>query len=179
MTRYSKGETSTAKMQERLAKSASLINKVINISAAVDSKSRIGSLDVLAGKRGVSFKTALSWSDEDLEVTSCSYNTSQEPYNIESSNQLKLVLAKYNELILAPPKQHTPPKITQRSQADEIVDLKSQCKYLKNALAEVYRAYKQLEERTDEQTRQDLRYQQVLKSHTKALNKAYLTLVKP
>ena len=179
MTRYSKGETSTAKMQERLAKSTSLINKVVSIRAAVDSKSRIGSLDALACKRGIAFKAALSWIDEDLQVTSCSYNTSQEPYNIESSNQLKLVLAKYNEQTLDPHKPSATPKITQRSQAAEIVDLKAQCTYLKNALAEIYRAYKQLEERSDEQTRQDLRYQQVLKSHTKALNKAHLTLVKP
>lgn len=179
MAKYSKGETSKAKTLERHIKSASLINKVVLISAAVDSRSRIGSLDALAGARGISFKTALSWSDASLEISSCSYNTSQEAYNIESSNQLKSVLALYNALILTPEQPTAPPKLTQRSQATEINALKAECSFLKNALAEVYRAYKQLEERTDEATRQDLRYQQVLRSHAKALNKAHLTLVKP
>lgn len=179
MSRYSKGETSQAKLQEKQAKTQSLLTKIILIKDAVKEHRRIASLDFLRSKRGVSFKSVLAWADAELNVKSCSYNTSREPYNIEYSDQLFAALEAYNKLSIS--KTETPSKtgITKRSQNEEIVNLKCQIENLKNALGEVYRAYMQLMSRVDEQTRQDFRYQQVLKSHTKALNKAHLALVKP
>lgn len=179
MSRYSKGETSAAKLQEKQAKSQSLLTKILLIRKAIEDHKRLPSLDALKSKRGISFKSALAWADTDLKVTSCSYNTSREPYNIEYSDQLAAALAAYNN---QPPATEPPPpqkRITQRSQQEEISNLKGQIDYLTNTLAEMYRAYMQLTSRVDEHTRQDLRYQQVLKSHTLALDRAHLSLVKP
>lgn len=179
MSRYSKGETSQEKLQEKQAKTQSLLTKAILIKDAVKDNRNIPSLDAHRSKRGISFKSVLAWIDLELNVTSCSYNTSREPYNIEYSYQLASALESYNKQSQshanAPPK----PRLTKRSQSEEIANLKGQIDSLQNALGEVYRAYMQLTARVDEQTRQDLRYQQVLKSHTRALNRAHLTLVKP
>ncbi|HBO1072967.1 TPA: hypothetical protein NHR00_002610 [Pseudomonas aeruginosa] len=179
MSRYSKGETSAAKLQEKQAKTQSLITKILLIRKAIEDRQRLPSLDALKSKRGIPFKSALNWSDADLGVISCSYNTSREPYNTEYSDQLAAALETYNNL--TPATQTLPPqkRITQRSQQEEISTLKNQVDYLTNTLGEVYRAYMQLVARVDEHTRQDLRYQQVLKSHTLALDRAHLTLVKP
>ena len=166
MSRYSKGETSAAKLQEKQAKTQSLLTKVLLIRKAIEDHKRLPSLDALKSKRGIPFKAALAWEDTELEVTSCSYNTSREPYNIEYSDQLAAALEAYK-------------RITQRSQQEEISTLKGQIDYLTNTLAEMYRAYMQLTARVDEHTRQDLRYQQVLRSHTQALDRARLSLVKP
>lgn len=179
MSRYSKGETSAAKLQEKQAKTQSLLTKILLIRKAIEDHQRLPSLDALKSKRGIPFKAALNWSDADLGVTSCSYNTSREPYNIEYSDQLAATLETYNNL--SPATQTPPPqkRITQRSQQEEISTLKNQIDYLTNTLGEIYRAYMQLTARVDEHTRQDLRYQQVLKSHTQTLDRAHLTLVKP
>jgi esterase/lipase len=178
MSRYSKGETSTAKLQEKQTKSQSLLNKTLLIRKAVEELQRLPSLDTLISNRGISFKAALAWTDANLGVVSCSYNTSRQHYNIEYSYQLSTVLKKYNKLTNAvdcPPQKQN----AQRSQHEEISTLKKQIDSLTNTIAEIYRAYMQLTARVDEQTRQDLRYQQVLKSHTQTLDKAHLTLVKP
>jgi hypothetical protein len=178
MSRYSKGETSKAKLKEKQAKTQSLLNKIILLRKAVRDNQRIPTLDVFKSKRGIPFKATLAWEDGTLEVSSCSYNTSQEPYNKEYAEQLSVALKAYNELTTAaeapPPQKRT----TKRSQQEEITILKNQIDYLTNTVAEMYRAYIQLTSRVDEQTRQDLRYQQVLKSHTQALDRAHLTLVK-
>lgn len=179
MSRYSKGETSEAKLNEKQAKTQSLLNKVIQIRKAVQDNQRISTLDALKSKRGIPFKAALAWEDTTLEVSSCSYNTSQEPYNKEYAKQLSVALEAYNNLTTVA--EATPPRkrTTKRSQQEEISILKNQIDYLTNTVAEIYRAYIQLTSRVDEQTRQDLRYQQVLKSHTQTLDRAHLTLVKP
>lgn len=178
MSRYSKGETSAAKLEEKQANTQSLHTKILLIRKAIEENQRLPSLDALKSKRGIPFKATLAWADTDLEVSCCSYNTSREPYNIEYSDQLAAALAEYNNL--TPATDPHPPKkrITQRSQQEEISTLKCQIDYLTNTLGEMYRAYMQLTARVDEQTRQDLRYQQVLKSHTQALDRAHLTLVK-
>ncbi len=179
MGRYSKGQTSLAKLHEKQAKTQSLLTKTILIRDAVKENRRITSLDVHRSKRGIPFKSALAWVDIELGVASCAYNTSREPYNVEYSDQLLAALEAYNKL--SEPKIESPSKarLTKRSKTEEIVILKGQIENLQNALGEVYRAYMQIMARVDEQTRQDLRYQQVLKSHTRALNKAHLALVKP
>ncbi|MFZ5957221.1 hypothetical protein ACOXVJ_06860 [Pseudomonas knackmussii] len=179
MGRYSKGQTSLAKLQEKQTKTQSLLTKTILIRDAVKENRRITSLDAHRSKHGIAFKSALAWIDNDLGVVSCSYNTSREPYNIEYSEQLLAALETYNKL--AEQNIEEPPKArrTKRSQGEEIAGLKNQIASLQNALGEVYRAYIQLTTRVDEHTRQDLRYQQLLKSHTRALNRVHLTLVKP
>ncbi|MFK0271142.1 hypothetical protein [Pseudomonas asiatica] len=179
MSRYSKGETSEAKLKEKQAKTQSLLNKIMLLRKAIQEHHRLPTLDALKSKRGVAFKSVLAWEDPALNVTSCSYNTSREPYNIEYSDQLAVALEAYNNQ--PPATEPAPPqkRITQRSQQEEISNLKGQIDYLTNTLAEMYRAYMQLNSRVDEHTRQDLRYQQVLKSHTQALDRAHLTLVKP
>lgn len=179
MSRYSKGETSEAKLQEKHAKTQSLLTKILLIRKAIEQHRRLPSLDALKSKRGVPFKAALAWTDVELGVVSCSYNTSREPYNIEYSDQLSTALKTYNNLppIAEPPSPQK--RTTQRSQQEEISILKNQIDYLTNTVGELYRAYMQLLARVDEHTRQDLRYQQVLKSHTQALDRAHLTLVKP
>ncbi len=179
MSRYSKGETSQAKLQERQAKTQSLLTKTILIKDAVKDNRSIPSLDAHRSKRGVSFKSALTWVDAERGIISCSYNTSREPYNIEYSDQLAAALDSYNKQSQSHSDSSPTPRQTKRSQSEEIASLKGQIESLQNALGEVYRAYMQLTARVDEQTRQDLRYQQVLKSHTRALNRAHLTLVKP
>ncbi|WP_228476919.1 hypothetical protein, partial [Pseudomonas aeruginosa] len=98
MSRYSKGETSSAKLQEKQAKTKSLLTKILLIRKAIEEHQRLPSLDALKSKRGIPFKAALAWADTDLEVTSCSYNTSREPYNIEYSDQLAAALEAYNNL---------------------------------------------------------------------------------
>lgn len=179
MSRYSKGETSQAKLQEKQAKTQSLLTKTILIKDAVKDNRSIPSLDAHRSKRGISFKSVLAWVDPELDVTPCSYNTSREPYNIEYSDQLVAALDAYNKQSQSHADSPQKPRLTKRSQSDEIANLKGQIESLQNALGEVYRAYMQLTARVDEQTRQDLRYQQVLKNHARALNKAHLTLVKP
>ncbi|MBV2131573.1 hypothetical protein KRX52_02035 [Pseudomonas sp. MAP12] len=179
MSRYSKGETSQAKLQEKQAKTQSLLTKTILIKDAVKDNRSIPSLDIHRSKRGVSFKSVLAWVDPELDITSCSYNTSREPYNIEYSDQLSAALNSYNKQSKSHADPPPKPRLTKRSQSEEIANLKGQIESLQNALGEIYRAYMQLTTRVDEQTRQDLRYQQVLKSHTRALNRAHLTLVKP
>ncbi|CAD5378648.1 conserved hypothetical protein [Pseudomonas sp. OF001] len=179
MSRYSKGETSQAKLQEKQAKTQSLLIKTILIKNAVKDNRSIPSLDAHRSKRGVSFKSVLAWVDPKLDVTSCSYNTSREPYNIEYSDQLAAALDSYNKQSQSHADSPPKPRLTKRSQSEEIANLKDQIEILQNALGEVYRAYMQLTARVDEQTRRDLRYQQVLKNHTRALNRAHLTLVKP
>lgn len=179
MSRYSKGETSQAKLLEKQAKTKSLLTKIILIKDAVKDNRSIPSLDAHRSKRGVSFKSVLTWVDSELNVTSCSYNTSREPYNIEYSVQLAAALETYNKQSQSHAESPPKPRLKKRSQSEEIANLKGQIENLQNALGEVYRAYMQLTARVDEQTRQDLRYQQVLKSHTRALNRAHLTLVKP
>ncbi|MHA6129007.1 hypothetical protein ACX3YD_22950 [Pseudomonas fluorescens group sp. PF-1] len=179
MSRYSKGETSQAKLQEKQAKTKSLLTKTFLLKDAVKDNRSIPSLDAHRSKRGISFKSVLAWVDPELDVTSCSYNTSREPYNAEYSDQLANTLDAYNKQFESKADSPPKPRPTKRSQSEEIANLKGQIEGLQNALGEVYRAYMQLTARVDEQTRQDLRYQQVLKSHARALNKTYLTLVKP
>ncbi|CAB5686709.1 MULTISPECIES: hypothetical protein [Pseudomonas] len=179
MSRYSKGETSQAKLMEKQAKTQSLLNKIVLIRRASQEHQRLPTLDALKSKRGIPFKAALAWEDAALEVSSCSYNTSQEPYNIEYSGQLAEALEIYNAMITLPDTPLPKPRTTKRSQQEEVTTLKNQINYLTNTVAEIYRAYMQLADRVDEQTRQDQRYQQVLKSHTQTLDRAHLTLVKP
>lgn len=179
MSRYSKGETSAAKLQEKQAKTQSLLNKVLRIRKAVDEHQRLPTLDILKSKRGISFKAALTWTDTELGVESCSYNTAREPYNSEYADQLSIALESYNKLTALSTAPPTNKEASQRSKNEEITALKNQIDYLTNTVAEIYRAYMQLTARVDEQTRQELRYQQVLKSHSQTLNRAHLTLVKP
>lgn len=179
MAKYSKGETSQAKLEEKQAKTQSLLNKTLLILDAVKERQSIPSLDSLKGKHGIPFKSALAWADPELNISSCSYNTSREPYNIEYSKKLAVALESYNNFLQSSTAKPITERQTKRSQTDLIVDLKGQVEYLQNAVAEIYRAYMQLMARMDEHTRQDIRYQQVIKNHTRAVNKARLTLVKP
>src|SRR5690606_12686797 len=112
------------------AKTQSLLNKIILLRKAVRDNQRIPTLDVFKSKRGIPFKATLAWEDGTLEVSSCSYNTSQEPYNKEYAEQLSVALKAYNELTTAaeapPPQKRT----TKRSQQEEITILKNQIDYL-------------------------------------------------
>jgi len=177
MTRYSKGQTSEAKAKEKEEKSQSLLTKVLLIKGANAANKRIDSLDALSSGRGVSFKAALSWTDQALNVVPCAYNTSQKPYNIELSNNLKVELVAYNSRLSPAHATASPPPIKKSSDKEKLVHLALECEHLKNAVAEIYRAYMQLLARVDEKARQDIRYQQVLKSHARAMGKANLVLV--
>lgn len=178
MSRYNKGQTSAAKTEEKNSKTNSLLSKILAIQHANKNNTRIESLDRLAGKRGIAFKSALSWTDESLKLISCAYNTSQQSYNKEYSDQLKSELDIYNTPTRSNPIRPNNAISARPPQKQELEDLKAECEHLKNALAEIYRAYMQLSARVDIKTREDLRYQQVLKNHARAVGKASLILVK-
>ena len=179
MSRYSKGQTSEAKTHEKEQKSQSLLTKVLLIKKANADSQKITSLDALASGRGVSFKAALGWADEALNIAPCAYNTSQKPYNIELSNSLKIELQIYNSTTKARAAASEKRPATSVSVHQKLADMSQECEHLKNAVAEIYRAYMQLQARVDDKTRQDIRYQQVLKDHARALGKAKLIVVKP
>lgn len=60
MSRYSKGETSQAKLMEKQAKTQSLLNKIVLIRRASQEHQRLPTLDALKSKRGIPFKAALT-----------------------------------------------------------------------------------------------------------------------
>ncbi|MCS8153545.1 hypothetical protein N0480_12030 [Pseudomonas aeruginosa] len=180
MSKFKKGETSSAKLREKEEKTESIVQKIEHIKAAHIDRKRIPSLDRLMSSHGVSLKSALAWSDSDLGITSCSYNTAKAEHNKAITGKLVEALNIYNEI--RPSTSAKEPTIKANSNKADLLrkirNLTEENILLRNSLAEVYRAYEQLIARVDEKTKQDIRYQQVLKAHTQALGKADIRLIK-
>ncbi|RTR54481.1 hypothetical protein [Pseudomonas aeruginosa] len=178
MSKFRKGETSAAKLNEKEEKTKGLLLKMEKLKAAVSQGIKIPSLDKLRSTHGISFKALLAWTDHEAGLNSCSFNTSQSTHNIKISNKLKEILHLYNnnESKIARNMPSTGASI-KNSSKKEARTLREENTMLRNSLAEVYRAYEQLLARVDESTKRDIRYQQALKAHTQALGKADIRLI--
>ena len=152
MSRFKAGETSKGVLAKKAAITESLYKKAKLIKAI---KKKDGIYPTLVVKRNsIALMNALNWKDDELGVISCFYNTAHQKHNKLALQALldAIEIANNNlENELPGEKDSTNEKSALFSQED-VKLLISENDELRNALAEVYRAYIQTLDNIKEDT---------------------------
>lgn len=133
MSKYGPGETSQSVIDTR----DEITNSILQKSKELD---RIKSYDDIPQSlemksSSVSILAVHKWHDEKLKVIAYSYNTSKAKHNREALKLLLASISNLNNRLKNSPKQ---------AQNSELEEVKEENNELRQALAEVYRAYMQL-----------------------------------
>lgn len=178
MPKYVIGETSKEVLAEKTAKTESLLIKAALIKKINNTDDIYPSLEVK--RQSISLSSVLKWNDEKLGITKCAWNTAHARHNqhvlktlldsIEAANSnLKQA---YSSVV------DSSNNSSIRLSKNEFNLLITENEELRNALAEVYRAYIQALENINEDKVVNEVFRTLLKSQAQILGKQRIWQVK-
>ncbi|KGJ90850.1 hypothetical protein [Colwellia psychrerythraea] len=143
MSKYKLGETSKEVTNKKNAITKSIMNKAELINSINSVEDIFPSLNI---KRDFIAEASVhKWSDNDLSVISCSWNTAHAEHNTKPLKALKKAIENANKRLT---NTESYGKSSQNISTDKATNkLSKENEELKKSLAEVYRAYMQLVER--------------------------------
>jgi len=143
MSRYKHGETSAAVTNKKNAITKSILKK----AELIDDIISLGDAHTALCIKGnsISESAVHKWSDAELGIISCSWNTARAEHNAKPLYILQKSIANANKRLADADNKSN--KISQnKSTNDPTFQLRKENNELKKALAEVYRAYMHLVE---------------------------------
>jgi len=143
MSKYKPGETSEAVTNKKSAITKSILKK----TELLDAVASIGDVYTTLNIKGdsISESAVHKWSDDELGIISCSWNTAHAEHNAKPLKLLKKAITNANKRFADSPKKSN--KRWRHGATDNTtIQLRKENKELKKALAEVYRAYMHLVE---------------------------------
>ena len=160
MPKFIAGETSKAVLAEKEAKTESLSKKA-NLIRKISSKNDIYS-SLIVKRKTISLSSVLQWEDHELGVIKCVWNTAHEAHNAQALKALleAIDLANLNLNNEQSGKQVSTKTGSSSISKEDLNLLMQENEELRNALAEVYRAYIQ----TLENLKEDKTVNEVLHS---------------
>ena len=160
MPKFIAGETSKAVLAEKEAKTESLSKKA-NLIRKISSKNDIYS-SLIVKRKTISLSSVLQWEDHELGVIKCVWNTAHEAHNAQALKALleAIDLANLNLNNEQSGKQVSTKTGSSYISKEDLNLLMQENEELRNALAEVYRAYIQ----TLENIKEDKTVNEVLHS---------------
>ena len=160
MPKFITGETSKAVLAEKEAKTASLLKKA-NLIRKISSKDDIYP-SLVVKRKTISLSSVLQWEDHELGVIKCVWNTAHEAHNAQVLKALleAIDLANLNLINEQSGKQVSTKTGSSSISKEDLNLLMLENEELRNALAEVYRAYIQ----TLENIKEDKTVNEVLQS---------------
>ncbi|EOR09568.1 hypothetical protein [Acinetobacter tandoii] len=160
MPKFITGETSKAVLAEKEAKTESLSKKA-NLIRKISSKNDIYP-SLVVKRKTISLSSVLQWEDHELEVIKCVWNTAHEAHNAQVLKALleAIDLANLNLNNEQSGKQVSIKTGSSSISKEDLNLLMLENEELRNALAEVYRAYIQ----TLENIKEDKTVNEVLQS---------------
>jgi len=150
MPKFIAGETSKAVLAEKEAKTESLSKKA-NLIRKISSKNDIYS-SLIVKRKTISLSSVLQWEDHELGVIKCVWNTAHEAHNAQVLKALleAIDLANLNLNNEQSSKQVSTKTGSSYISKEDLHLLMLENEELRNALAEVYRAYIQILENIKE-----------------------------
>ena len=160
MPKFIAGETSKAVLAEKEAKTESLSKKA-NLIRKISSKNDIYP-SLVVKRKTISLSSVLQWEDHELGVIKCVWNTAHEAHNAQVLKALleAIDLANLNLNNEQSGKQVSTKTGSSSISKEDLNLLMQENEELRNALAEVYRAYIQ----TLENLKEDKTVNEVLQS---------------
>lgn len=160
MPKFIAGETSKAVLAEKEAKTESLSKKA-NLIRKISSKNDIYP-SLVVKRKTISLSSVLQWEDHELGVIKCVWNTAHEAHNAQVLKALleAIDLANLNLINEQSGKQVSTKTGSSSISKEDLNLLMLENEELRNALAEVYRAYIQ----TLENIKEDKTVNEVLHS---------------
>lgn len=160
MPKFIAGETSKAVLAEKEAKTESLSKKA-NLIRKISSKDDIYP-SLVVKRKTISLSSVLQWEDHELGVIKCVWNTAHEAHNAQVLKALleAIDLANLNLNNEQSGKQVSTKTGSSSISKEDLNLLMQENEELRNALAEVYRAYIQ----TLENIKEDKTVNEVLQS---------------
>ena len=160
MPKFIAGETSKAVLAEKKAKTESLSKKA-NLIRKISSKDDIYP-SLVVKRKTISLSSVLQWEDHELGVIKCVWNTAHEAHNAQV---LKTLLEAIDLANLSLNTEQSDKQVSTKTGSlsiskEELNLLMLENEELRNALAEVYRAYIQ----TLETIKEDKAVNEVLQS---------------
>lgn len=175
MSKYKPGETSEAVTNKKNAITKSILKKAELIDSIKSIDEIYPTLDIKGNT--ISEAAALKWDDNELNIIKCSWNTARTEHNVQAHRLLQKALKKANKRLAENLKEGNIDRIYESS--DKItVQLRNENEDLKRALAEVYRAYIQLVERSREDQKIDDAIRQLILDQAQLLGKQRVWEVK-
>ncbi|PVZ86471.1 hypothetical protein C9426_15160 [Serratia sp. S1B] len=160
MPKFIAGETSKAVLAEKEAKTESLSKKA-NLIRKISSKDDLYP-SLVVKRKTISLSSVLQWEDHELGVIKCVWNTAHEAHNAQVLKALleAIDLANLNLNNEQPGEQVSTKTGSSSISKEDLNLLMQENEELRNALAEVYRAYIQ----TLENIKEDKTVNEVLQS---------------
>ncbi|WP_427030105.1 hypothetical protein [Halomonas sp. H2] len=176
MSKFKPGQTSTEVQKKKNDITKSILAK----SRLMDLIKTIEDIPSSLGLKGtyISQEAAFKWSDEHLvNIVSFSRNTAYAPHN---AHALKLLLKSIKKTNIRLSEKNSSDNLgnTNRHKDDTLSQLRRENEDLKNALAEVYRAYLQVTDRYREDRKVDESIRSLILEQAQILGKKRLWNVK-
>lgn len=171
MPKFIAGETSKAVLAEKEAKTKSLSKKA-NLIRKISSKNDIYP-SLVVKRKTISLSSVLQWEDHELGVIKCVWNTAHEAHNAQVLKALleAIDLANLNLNNEQSGKQVSTKTGSSSISKEDLNLLMLENEELRNALAEVYRAYIQTLENINEDKTVNELLQSLLRSQALILGK--------